>query len=93
MARQLRKFEKISAIIWVFEGVWIIYSKPTFLQSLVVLIKMFPNSLAVLNQQRPGMTYRAYCFQTQLMESCLVLWFWVGKRPVCFFSLYKKQSG
>ena len=37
--------------MWVFEEVWLICAKPTFLHSLDVLIKMFPNSLAVLNQK------------------------------------------
>ena len=79
--------------MWVFEGVWIICAKPSFLHSLDVPIKIFANSLAVLNQQTPRRIDHVHCFQTQLMESCLVVWFWVDKRPICSFFLYKKQSG
>ena len=66
----------------VFEGIWVICAKHTFLHSLGVPIKMFPNSLATLNQQTLGRTFHVHCFQTQLTESCLVVWFWVDKRPV-----------
>ena len=74
--------------MWVFEGVWVICAEPTFLHSLDVPIKMFPNSLAVLNQQTLGRTNQARCFQTQLTERFLAVWFWVDKRPVsCFFRI------
>ena len=45
---------KISAIIWVFKGIWVICAKPPFLNILDVPIKMFTNTLAVLNQQKLG---------------------------------------
>ena len=32
-------------------------------------------------------------FQTQLIESCLVVCFLVDKKPICCFFLNKKQSG
>ena len=54
---------------------------------------MFTNSLVVLNQQTLRRTNHVHCFQTQFTESCLVVWFWVDKRPSCIFFLYKKQSG
>ena len=47
---------------------------PYILPSLDVPIKMFANSLAVLNQQTLGRTDHAHCFQTQFTESCLVTW-------------------
>ena len=81
---------KISAIMWVFEGVWVFCAKPTFLHSLDVPIKMFSNSLTVLNQQTLGRTDHVHRLQTQLTESCLVVWFWVDNRPVCCFFPYKK---
>ena len=74
---------RLSAIIWVFEGVWVICAKPPFLHSLDVQIKMLANSLAVLNQQTLGKTDHVHCSQTLLMESCVVVWFWVDKRPAC----------
>ena len=40
--------------MWVFEGVCAICAKSLFLNSLDVPIKMFANSLAVLNQQTLG---------------------------------------
>ena len=77
--------------MWVFEGVMVICAKPPSLHSPDVPIKMFANSLAVLNQQTLGRTDHVHCYQTQLTESCLVVWFWVDKRSVCFFPC-KKQS-
>ena len=47
----------------VFEGVWVIYAKPPFLHGLDVLIKVFANSLADLNQQTLGRTEHVYCFE------------------------------
>ena len=49
---------------------------------LVIPIKMFLSSLTVLKQQRLGMTDYIHSYQTQLMKSCLVVWFWLYKRPV-----------
>ena len=49
----------------------VICEKLLFLHSLDVLIKMFANSLAVLNQQTLGRADHVHCFQTQLTESCL----------------------
>ena len=37
----VKNCEKISAIMWVFEDVWVICAKSPFLHSLDVLIKMF----------------------------------------------------
>ena len=51
------------------------------------------DSLAVLNQQSLRRINHVHCFQTQLTESCLVVCFWVDKRLICRFFLYKKQSG
>ena len=73
----------------VFESVWVICENPSFLYSLNVPIKMFVNSVAVLTQKTLGSIDHVHCFQTQSTESCLV-WFWVGKRAVCLFVLYKK---
>ena len=78
---------------YLFEGVWVTCAKLPFLNSIYVLIKMFANNFALLNQQTLGRTDHVHCFQTQLMENYLVIWFWVDKRPVCCFFLYKKQSG
>ena len=78
--------------MWVFKAVWVICAKPTFLHSLAP-IKIITNSLADFNQQTLGRTDHVHCCQTQLTESCLVVWFWVDKRPACCFFLYKKQSG
>ena len=75
--------------MWVFEGVWVICAKPPFLHSLDVPIKMFANNLAVLNQQTLRRINHVHCFQTQFMESCLVVWFWVDKRPIFCFSIKK----
>ena len=50
--------------MWVFEGAYVICAKSPFLHSLDVPIKMFANSLAVLNQQTLEMTDRVHCFQT-----------------------------
>ena len=72
MTDQFRKSVKISPIIWVFEGVWVICARSAFLHSVDVPIKMFTNSLAILNQQTPGTTNQVHCFQ---VESCLVDWF------------------
>ena len=69
--------------MWVFEGVCIICAKTPFLYSFDALIKMFANSLTVLNQQTLGKTNQVHCFQTQLTETCLVVWFWANKRPNC----------
>ena len=60
-------------MMWVFEGVWVICAKSTFLHRLDVPIKMFDNSLAALNQQTLGRTDHVHCFQTQLTESFLVV--------------------
>ena len=79
--------------MWVFESVCVICAKYPFLHSLDVPIKMFANSLVVLNQQTLVTAYHVHCFQTQLTESCLVVWFKVDKRPVCYFFLYKIKSG
>ena len=56
--------------------------------SLDLPIKVFTNSLTVLNQQTLGKTDHVHCFQTWLIESCLVVWSWVDKRPVCFFPYF-----
>ena len=72
--------------MWVFEILWVICAKPPFLHSLDDLIKMFANSLAVLNPETPRKTDHIPCFQTQLTESCLVVWFWIDKG---FHSLYE----
>ena len=64
----------------VFEGVWVIIAKSSFLHSLDVPIKMFANSIAVSNQQILEKTNHVHCFQTQSTKSCLAVWFWVGKR-------------
>ena len=77
--------------MWVFEGAWVICAKPPFLHSLDVPIKMFANNLAVLNQQTLRRINHVHCFQTQFMESCLAVWFWVDKRPIFCFSI-KKNS-
>ena len=66
-------------------------SRCPFLHSLDVLVKMFTNSLAVLNLQILGRTDHVHCFQKQLRESCWLVWFWVDKRPVCCFFFYKKS--
>ena len=84
---------KVSTITLIFEGVWVICVKPPFLHSLDVPIKMFTNSPAVLNQETQRLTDHVYCFQRQLTESCLVVWFWVDKSLFCCFFLYKKHSG
>ena len=46
--------------------------KLPFLHSLDALIQIFANSLAVLNQETMGRTDHVHCFQTHLIESCLV---------------------
>ena len=61
--------------MWIFEGVWVICAKSPFQHSLDVPIKMFANSLAVLNQQ-----IHVHCFQTQLTESFYISIFLVGAR-------------
>ena len=73
------------------EGVQVICAKPTFLHGLDVPIKLIANSLAVLNQQTMEGTDHVHCFQTQLMKKCLVVWFWVNKRAVSCFFLYKNS--
>ena len=50
----------------------VICEKLPFLRDLDVLIKMFGNSLAVLNVQTLGRNYYFQCFQTKLTESYLV---------------------
>ena len=69
--------------MWVFEGAWVTCAKPPFLYSLHVPIKMFANGLVFLNQQTLRRAVRraahAHCFQTQLTESYLVVWFCVDK--------------
>ena len=50
----------------------VICEKPPFLYSLDVLIKMFANSIAVLNKPTLGRTDHVHCLQGQLTESCLV---------------------
>ena len=78
--------------MWIFDDIWVMCVKPPFLHSLDVPIKMFTNSLAVLNQKTLRWTSRVLCFQRQLTESCLVVWFWPEKDPsVVSFSI-KKQS-
>ena len=47
----LWRIGKISAIMWIFEGVWVIFAKPPLLHSFYESIKMFSNSPTVLNQQ------------------------------------------
>ena len=69
------KLVKISAIIWVFEGVWVICTKPSFLQSLDIPVKISYNSLVILNQQTLGRTDHIHCFQAQLTESGQLVWF------------------
>ena len=74
-AAQQEKNVEISAIMSVFQGVWVICAKSPFVLSLDVPIKMFANSLAILNQQT-----RVHCFQTQLTEKrsthlCLFVYF------------------
>ena len=76
--------------MWLFEGVWVICAKPPLLHCLDVLIKMPANSLAVLNQQTLGRTNHAHFSQTLLTESCLVVWLWIVRRPICCFFLDKK---
>ena len=51
----------ISVIMWVFEGVWLICAKFSFLHSLDVPIEMFANNLVALDQQT-----HVHCFQTQV---------------------------
>ena len=51
---------------------------------------IFANRVGSSTLGRPN---HVYCFQAQLAESCLGIWFWVDKRPFCCFFLYKKQSG
>ena len=50
--------------MWVFEGVCVICAKYPFLHSLDVPIRIFANSLAVLDQQTLGMIDHVHCFQT-----------------------------
>ena len=77
--------------MWIFEGIWVICVKTPFLHSLVVPIKMFTNSLAILKQRTMRRTNYVHCFETQLNESCVVLWLWVDKRPFCCFFLNKNN--
>ena len=39
-----------------------------------------------------GRTNHVHYFQTQLTKSCLVVWFWIDKRPVFCFFLSIKHS-
>ena len=48
--------------MWVFEGIWLIWAKLPFLHSLDALVKMFANSLTVLNQETMGRTNHVHCF-------------------------------
>ena len=73
------------------EGVWVICAKTSFLHSIDVLIKMFANSLAVLNQETLYRTDHVHWFQILLMETCLVVWFWLDNKTCCF--LFQKKSG
>ena len=82
---------KISAIMWVFDRIWVICEKPPFLHSLDALIKMLAKSLAVLKKQTQRMADHIHRFQTQLTERCLFIWFWVDKRPVCCFISIKNS--
>ena len=84
----VRNYEHF-CIMLVFED---ICAKPPFPHSLDVPIRMFANSLAILNQQTLGRTNHVHCFQTQTMKSYLIVWFWVDKKPVCCCSLYKKTD-
>ena len=61
---------KITTIMWVFEGVWVICAKPPFLHSLDGPLKMFQiNTFAVLKQQTLEKTDPVHCFQTQSVVS------------------------
>ena len=51
----------------------VICAKPLFLHGLDVPLKMFINSLTVLTQQTLGSTDHVHWFQTQSMESYLVV--------------------
>ena len=64
MADLLWKIRKIFTIMWVFEVVCVICAKSPFIYSLDVPIKMYTNSLVILNQQTVGMTNHVHCFQT-----------------------------
>ena len=50
----------------------VICKKFPLLHSLDALFKIFANSLSALNQKKLGRTDDIYCFQAQLMETCLV---------------------
>ena len=84
------KIVNISAIVWVYESIWVICSNTPF-QHFDLVIKMFFNSLTVLNQQALKRTVHVHWFQTQLMELYQV-WFWVGKRPVFCHLLQQTSS-
>ena len=58
----LRIENKDDKVLSVYLGRLVIFLKPPFLQSLDVLIKMFTNSLAVLNQQILGRANHVHCF-------------------------------
>ena len=83
------EYDNISAIVWVYESIWAIFSNTPF-QHFDLVIKMFFNILTVLNQQVLKRTVHVHCFETQLMELCQV-WFWVDKRPV-FCHLLQQMS-
>ena len=62
--------------LWVFQGVWVICAKPPFLNSLDVPIKMFANSLAILNQQTLGRIDHVHLLSNTVdrkLQDCLVL--------------------
>ena len=81
---------QIFPIMRVFEGVYVNIAKSSFLHSLDVPIKMFANRIAVLNHRIPGKTDHVHHFQTVEIRY-LVVSFWVAKRPVCCFFLYKNS--
>ena len=72
-----------------YMGIW--RCRCPFLHSLDVPVKVFANSLAVLNLQKLGRADHVHCFQTQMRESCWLVWFWVDKRPICCFFFCKKS--
>ena len=88
---------KISTIMWVFEAVCVICARSPFLHSLNVPIKMFTNSLAVLNQQTLRTTDHTHCFfflslLSNIVDGKLSGWLVLGRQETCllFFSLWNK---
>ena len=66
--------------MWVFQSMRVIFVKPPFLHSQSWSPNQnFANSFAVLNQQTLVRTNHVHCFQTQLIERCLVVWFWISR--------------